>query len=91
MNERPSDQSNDAPRGLGCTAVVMPLVPMAIGEMFGPVPCETVGCRAPAWLIWMTQDESDTAKGQTERHPVGYVFEKRIGIACCDDHSQLQA
>ena len=62
------------------------VVPMAIGELFGPVVCEHEGCQAYAWIIWMTPDEYDTAKKQTERHPVGYVFENRIGLALCNNH-----
>jgi hypothetical protein len=40
-------------------------VPMALGEMFGPVQCEHPDCLSPSWLIWMTQEEYDAAKASS--------------------------
>ncbi len=68
-------------------SVVKPLVPMSLGEMFGPQPCERPGCLGNAWMIWMTREELEKAKGQEEMHPIAYVFKKRIGSALCDECS----
>ena len=61
--------------------------PMALGEMFGPVKCEHAECVGDAWLIWMTPEEYDAAKRQTEVHPINYVFRRQIGTALCTEHS----
>lgn len=69
--------------------VVKPLVPMALGELFGPVQCERGDCCEKAWLIFMTQKEYDTAKSQEDLHPIGYVFVNKIGIALCEKHQSV--
>lgn len=67
---------------------VKPLVPMSLGEMFGPVQCERPDCFKAAWMIWMTQEEYDTAKSQEDTHPISHVFVNKIGTALCDECSQ---
>lgn len=69
--------------------VVKPLVPMALGELFGPVQCEHSDCCAPAWLIFMTQDEYDEAKSQEGTHPISFVFVNKIGTALCETHQSV--
>lgn len=61
-------------------------VPMALGELFGPQKCEHGDCCEPAWFVFMTQEEYDTAKSQEELHPINYVFANKIGTALCDLH-----
>lgn len=61
------------------------LVPMSLGEMFGPVPCEREDCRKAAWMVWMKQEEYDRAKSQEDTHPISYVFGNKIGKALCDE------
>jgi len=63
------------------------MIPLALGELFGPVKCEHAGCSGNAWMIWMTKDEHDAAKTQTYEHPVLCVFRRQIGTALCSEHA----
>lgn len=69
-------------------SIVKPLVPMSLGEMFGPVQCERPDCCKAAWMIFMTQEEYDTANGQEDTHPISHVFVNKIGTALCDECSR---
>jgi hypothetical protein len=82
------EQIENASSPASMQPIVKPMVPMALGELFGPVQCERPDCCKAAWMIWMTQEEYDTAKSQEETHPISHVFVNKIGTALCDECSQ---
>ncbi len=68
------------------SAVDSTIVPFALGELYGPIRCESLprGCKTHAWCIWMTQAEYDKARDQDL--PANWVFENKIGTAFCETH-----
>lgn len=86
----PVPKIEDKPKQTKTKTVPMPpvnnLVPMALGELFGPIRCESGNCSNMSWVVWMTPKQYNFAKSQ--KNPIYHVFQNRIGVALCDHHAQ---
>ena len=61
------------------------LIPIALGELFGPVPCDI--CQNNAWFIWLSESEYVEARKRCEATNCNMASQViSSGMARCSQH-----